>query len=287
MNEPAAKSMFDMKAEPLTVKKMDRWLAGEISRPVLVVPFTGPLPGGKAGLDLDGEFFDDETDLYGPFAGLKASRWREMDWHHNDAGVPPKSSGGPLSMKGALIGEIEMHEDPDEDGLWADWWIRQGQARQQLIAARRVALIEARGEPIFGSSQAIYKQKASDGHIEVWPLYRHTATTSPQNTHAVIPALKGLLDGLTPDDLSSGAMTALLVGLSELVPDLQATSSTVAADPLPADSEPVAKSGRILAKSKEQRLRDAFDQLFGRLVSELNEIVGAKEEPPPAEETST
>src|SRR5438105_3747405 len=259
IGEAAQKSSFDMKAEAFTGKKLDRWLTGEISRRVLVIPFSGPLPGCKAGLDLDGEYFDAESDLYGPFPGLRASRWRAMDWHHDDAGVP-----APLArMKGSIIGEVELDGEPEDDGLWADWWIKQGRARKDLIAARRVALLEQMGQPLYGSSQAVFKQKADDGHIEVWPIYRHTATTSPQNTHAVIPALKGLLDDLTPDDLTSGAMTALLVGLSELVPDLSVTFSSEAADPFPGESgEPEAKAGRVLAKSKEQRLRDAITSLF-------------------------
>ena len=277
-----AKSSFEMKADNLTKKKLGQWLDGDIGRRVLVVPFTGPLPGGKAGLDLDGEFFDAETDIYGPFAGLRASRWREMDWHHDDAGVPPKDAGGPaLSMKSLLIGEIELDEEPDEFGHWADWWIRKGRINDQLTGARRVAALEALGQPLYGSSMAVYKRKASDGHIEVWPIYRHTASTAPRNNHAVIPALKAVLDDLNPDDLSSEAMTALLVGLSELVPDLARTQATEAADPLPVPGDGPAKAGRVLAKSKEQRLREAFDEAVGRLISVLDDIVGPKEEPSP------
>src|ERR1700682_4459258 len=91
--EPAGKADFDMKAELLTEHRTKLWLDGEMGRRILVVPFSGQLPGGKAGLDLDGEYFDAASDLYGPaedFPALHASPWRFMDWHHDDSKVPSK-----------------------------------------------------------------------------------------------------------------------------------------------------------------------------------------------------
>ena len=88
--------------------QLDRWLDGKIPRRILVVPFGGPLPGGKAGLDLDGEYFDAETDLYGRYPQLRATRERFVDWHHDQdpTGV----------MKGAILGRIVMDADPEDDG---------------------------------------------------------------------------------------------------------------------------------------------------------------------------
>lgn len=254
------KAYFDMKAEALTARRVDQWLAGQISRRALVIPFGGPLPGGKAGLDLDGEYFDAETDLYGDVKALRASSWRFIDWHHDDAGVPPKMAGGPaISMKGVTIGEIELDDSPDEFGHWASWWIKQGQSRQALIAAKRVAALEQMGQPLMGSSQAVYKRKASDGHIEVWPVFRHTATTSPQNTYAVIPPLKGVLDAVSPDDLSSDTLKTLLAGLSELRDlgtDLHPTLPVGA-------GEGAAKSGRVLSSANEADIDEAVNALLG------------------------
>lgn len=230
---PAGKSDFDMKAELLTEHKTGLWLAGEFGRRVLVVPFTGPLPGGKAGLDLDGEYFDETSDLYADIPALRASPWRVMDWHHDDAKVPSKVAGGPaLSMKGLVIGEIELDDDPDDFGLWAKWWIKQGQVNDQVIGARRVAALQELGAPIYGSSFAKYSQKADDGHIEVWPIIRHTASTSPRNTHAVIPSLKAVLADLNPDAMTRGAMKALLEGYAST--DELPPSSPSAAVPAPA-----------------------------------------------------
>lgn len=190
-----------MKAEPLDTTALDGWLAGKRPRRVLVVPFTGPLPGGKAGLDLDGEYFDDATDLVGPYDVLRRTRDRLVDFHHEQdpTGV----------MKGAILGRIVLDEQPDGDGLWADFWANAGERRRDLVAR-----LEKAGVPLYGSSQAITPavRKASDGRIEVWPLYRHTITTSPQNTHAVVPALKALLDAadIPYDALSVAALQAAM-----------------------------------------------------------------------------
>src|ERR1700690_4344667 len=76
IDQPAGKSFFDMKAAPMTERRIGLWLDGQASRRVLVLPFTGPLPGGKAGLDMDGEYFDADTDRYDGYDGLRATPWR-------------------------------------------------------------------------------------------------------------------------------------------------------------------------------------------------------------------
>ena len=193
-----------MKAEPMGGACLDLWLQGRIPRRVLVVPFTGPLPGGKAGLDLDGEFFDETTDLYGPYPALRQTRDRMVDWHHgNDpTGV----------MKGAILGRVVLDEQPESDGVWADFWANAGEKRRDLLGR-----LESKGIPLYGSSEAVAPavRKASDGHIEVWPLIRHTITTSPQNTHAVVPPLKAVLDAvdIPYDALTVAALKAATVGM--------------------------------------------------------------------------
>ncbi len=196
----------EMKAEELTTSQLDLWLAGDRGRGVLVVPFTGPLPGGKAGLDLDGDYFDEDTDLFGGFAELMRSRDRLVDWHHD---MDPTGK-----MKGAILGRITLEDKAADDGLWAEFWVNAGEQRRMLMGQ-----LEKAGVPLFGSSQAlsghIRKTKASDGtHIDVWPLIRHTITTSPQNTHAAVPSLKALLEGDIPSgSVSIAALHAALLGL--------------------------------------------------------------------------
>ena len=190
----------EIKAEPLDGSALDLWLQGKRPRRILVVPFGGPLPGGKKGKDLDGEYFDEETDLYGPFPSLRKSRERLVDWHHDQdpTGI----------MKGAIVGRIVMDERYQSDGVWADFWANAGEKRRHLMAK-----LEESGIPLFGSSQAepTTWRKAADGHIEVWPLIRHTITTSPQNTYAVVPPLKAVLDTDTKDALSVSALEAAML----------------------------------------------------------------------------
>jgi len=104
-----------------------------------------------------------------------------------------------------------LDEEASGDGLWADFWANAGEKRRALLAQ-----LEARGVPLYGSSQSAGKawvQTEADGRIAVWPLVRHTITTSPQNTHAVVPPLKALLDGDTPyDALTVAAYQAAMAG---------------------------------------------------------------------------
>jgi len=203
----------EIKAEPLTTVELDNWLAGKRARRILVVPFGGPLPGGKAGLDLDGDAFDADSDLYGDYPALLQSRERLVDWHHDDdpTGV----------MKGAILGRIMLDEQPEAEGVWADFWANAGERRRNLVAQ-----LEKAGVPLYGSSQAITggirKSRMAEGgnHIDRWPLIRHTITTSPQNIWATVPALKALLssDTIANGSVSVAAIHAAMLGLEGSAP---------------------------------------------------------------------
>jgi hypothetical protein len=224
--EMGQKAVTEIKAEPLTTKALEAWLSGERSRRIMVVPFGGPLPGGKAGLDLDGEYFDADTDLVGPFPALQRSRERLVDWHHDDdEGVPHSVP----TMKGTILGRIILDEGPstlkaddaDYEGVAADFWAKAGERRLALIKA-----LQARGAALYGSSQAVKGgiRIADDGHIELWPLIRHTMSTSPQNTYAVVPPLKAVLAADLPfDEVGVAALKAALASIDDLGPDLRAT----------------------------------------------------------------
>ena len=239
-----------MKAEPLDTTALDMWLAGRRSRRVLVIPFTGPLPGGKAGLDLDGEYFDDGTDLYGDYPALRRTRERVVDWHHGSIRAP--GYGDPTGvMKGAILGRVVLDERPEADGLWADFWANAGEQRRSLIAR-----LEERGVPLYGSSEPLQAgvRKGKAGHIEVWPVIRHTITTAPQNTHAVVPALKALM--ATAPSLDALSVAALQAAMAA---DEPSTLRTLA-------GRPGASAGASEAKPAPQdgpraRLAAAIEQL--------------------------
>ncbi len=266
IGEPAAKAwQEELKAEPMSTAQLDRWLEGKIPRRILMVPFGGPLPGGKAGLDLDGEYFDDETDLYGPYPILRQSRERMVDWHHDNdpTGV----------MKGAILGHVVFDENPEDEGVWADFWANAGEKRRALIAR-----LEQRGISLYGSSMAIAGavKKAADGHIETWPLIRHTITTSPQNTLAVVPALKALLTADEIDGIGWPAIKAALAGLDADELRLRTSLSDGGLGFHPTgDSD--GKAGRVLAKRNEERVAKVVE-LMGELLAELNRYA------PPADE---
>ena len=90
--------------------------------------------------------------------------------------------------------------------------------------------------PLFGSTEAVKGARRlwppeADGHIPTWPVTRHTISTSPQNTFAVVPALKAALTASTIDELPAEAIKALLLGLDASTTDLLLTSAQMAADP--------------------------------------------------------
>lgn len=147
-------------------------------------------------------------------------------------------------MKGAIMGHIVMDEEPEPDGLWADFWANAGEERRMLIAA-----LERRAVPLYGSTQPIFAgvRKADTGHIEVWPVRYHTITTSPQNTFAVVPPLKATLSSL--DELPAEALKAYLTGLDAEALDLLVTSAGAAASPSAQPGEPAATKPRVSSET--------------------------------------
>ena len=251
MDEMTPKSFSEMKAEELTTSQLDRWLKGLRSRAVLVMPFGGTLlrKGAPLGADLDGEWFDGNTDRFGPYPYLRETNKRIVDWHHgNDpTGV----------MKGAILGHVELDDDPESEGLWAQFWVNAGEKRKKLFE-----VLEASGQALYGSSQAVFKKAdPTTGHIDVWPLIRHTITTSPQNRLAVVPPLKALLAAPSIDEMPAEALKALLVGLDASTTELLLSSpNSVVTAPDTAGDEAV-KAGRVLSSKNMSDLQTAIGLL--------------------------
>ncbi len=183
---------------------------------LLAIPFGGPIPSPHTplGVDLDGEWFDKATDLQ-----LDRFTSREVDWHH----------GKDATLKSTTIGKAV---DPvmDDDGLWVTVWLNHGE--------RRIALIKElaeRGAQLFGSSQSIPGEvvKAGTGHIDVWPYFKQTLSTSPQNTLSVMRPMKA-------------ALGAPIQNLHDLAADLRATSS---------QGEPAATAGLLADELDELDVR--------------------------------
>ena len=229
-----AKALLPIKAAALDPDEEEAFWSGKHPRRLLAIPFGGPIPSPKSklGVDLDGEWFSQRTDIYGTYPELRTNRERLVDWHHSYQ--PPGPGYGDPSgmMRGHLIGKSILDPNPDEDGWWVDFWVREGDKRVALI--RRVA---ERGAQLYGSSQpAKGAHVADDGEITVWPFLFETLSTSPQNTLSVMRA-KALLDGANESEIDLSA------GIRSLIGDLDALS--VDLSPTSPVREETAKAARV------------------------------------------
>jgi hypothetical protein len=201
---------------------------------ILAFPFGGPIPSPRSprGVDVDGEWFSERTDIkpeWFPF--------RLVDWHHRaDAQL----------MKGTIIGKAVLDEEPDDEGWWVDVWLKHGEKRLGLIRK----LVE-RGGLLYGSAQAVpgMATKADTGEILTFPYMRQAISTSPQNTYSVLRPFKATLDDFAAEDAAPTA--AFFDDLARFLDDL-------GSDPAP---EGEAKAGRVLASRNEARLREARDAI--------------------------
>jgi hypothetical protein len=257
---------IEVKAEDMTTSELDRWLKGERPRRILVLPYGGLIPSDVSpiGVDLDREWFDEQTDHIGPYAALKATRERLVDWHHTTGAGEKNGYRDPMNgtMKGAILGRVVLDEKPDTvtldrdyRGIWADWWMKFGdQGRRALIEE-----IERAGGTLYGSTQPVAGGvvKSSNGHIDVWPIQWHTITTNPRNHLAAVPPLKAVLTADLPfDEVGLAALKAALVGLDDLGAELRASSH---------GGEQSAKARRLSAAIEEA------ERLLPLLAAKVNE----------------
>jgi hypothetical protein len=237
-----ADELRPMKAAVLDPDEMDAWFAGKMPRALLAIPFSGPIPGpsGK-GLDLDGEFFDERTDI--------KPDWfeeRPVDWHHS---MDPSGV-----MNGVLIGKARNLRMED-DGWWVDLWLNAGEKRLSLV--RRLA---EKGAELFGSSYAYPNlvKRERNGHIAVWPYMMQTLSTSPQNIHSVHRPAKAVLDAFDQADISvEPALRDILTEL-DVLRDLPTTLL-----PDKAAGESAAKAGRELSGANLREIEEWLEMLDG------------------------
>lgn len=204
----------ELKAEPMEGATLERWLSGQIPRRLLAIPFDGPIPSPHAprGVDIDGEWFSERTDLYGGHKALLATRERLVDFHHGDDPIGIMGDGR-FGSESVILGKAVIDPTPDIAGVWVDFWAKAGEKRLALVKA-----LEERGSRLYGSSQASpdWRKNKATGEITVWPWVRQTISTSPQNTLAVMPALKALLAADLPfEEVGLAAVKAALVGLGD------------------------------------------------------------------------
>jgi hypothetical protein len=172
------------------------------------IPFSGPIPSPKwpGGVDLDGETFTHRTDIKPDWF-----KSRPVDWHH---GQDPTGK----MARTTLADAVDLREE--EDGWWVTVWLKAGERRLRLIES-----LQRKGAQLFGSSepvQGMVKVNKATGHIDVWPYFRQTLSTSPQNTHSIIRPLKAALDEMQAGGHypSTAFWDEVLDSLRDLQPDL-------------------------------------------------------------------
>ncbi len=211
MESTTGKALRQIKAQPMDDEELDGWFSGKLPRRLLAIPFGGPINNGKAprGVDLDGEYFSERTDLYGNLKALRQTPERLLDWQH----------GHDTLMSRTVIGKTILDPDPDEDGWWVDAWLKAGSKHLEMV--RRLV---QRGAQLFGSSEAAYKSVASDGEITVWPMILETLTTTPTNTLSVLRPAKAITAGAIESEVDLSA------GLKAVLADLDALTSQLMTD---------------------------------------------------------
>jgi hypothetical protein len=246
-----AKALLPIKAQTLDEDEEQAWWDGRVARRLLAIPFGGPIPSHKSakGVDLDGEFFSERTDIYGPHRALRQNRERLVDFHHSARPPSPRYGDDTGLMRGHFLGKSILDPDPDEDGWWVDLWWERGNQRVALV--KRLA---ERGAQLFGSSQPIGKAVINNnGEIAIWPFWLETISTTPQNTLSVIRP-KAALDAVVGTPFWSD----IEAQLRDLGSDLRLTST----------GDDVAKAGRELSAANVKDIQEGLDAVrtaLGRL----------------------
>jgi hypothetical protein len=253
MDDIELKAMLPLKAQTLDTDEEQAWWDGRVPRRLLAIPFGGPIPSAKSakGVDLDGEYFSERTDIFGPHRALRESRERLVDFHHS-AKPPSPHYGDPTGMmKGHILGKSILDPNPDDDGWWVDFWWEKGNQRVAMV--KRLA---ERGAQLFGSSQPIGKTDRNDnGEITLWPFWLETISTAPQNTLSIIRP-KAALDVVAGNPFWSD----IEAQMRDLGSDLRLTSL----------GDDGAKAGRVFSDANLKdindaiaALRDGLDRLSG------------------------
>jgi hypothetical protein len=154
---------------------------------ILAIPFSGPMPGGPGGKDLDGEYFSPKTDLC-------------LDWFPTQRPLLYQHGlDGEIAV--APIGKVDASSAHQDD---AGWWVRAQLDKAGQYWRHITQLIEADEEKIFASSGSMphLVKRTKDGEILRWPWVELSLTPTPANFFATVSAAAAKAHyaaaGLTP-----------------------------------------------------------------------------------------
>lgn len=137
----------------------------------LAIPF-----GGK---DLDGEYFDSETDLH-------------LSWFEPDQGRPILYHHGLNAETGVAVVGRQTALKITAEGAWIE---AQLDARSRYVA--RIQALLARGALGFSSGAMGHLARTlKDGRIVSWPWVETSLTVSPANARAVVYAVKSTAEAI-------------------------------------------------------------------------------------------
>lgn len=228
--------------------KLRQWLAGERPRPLLAIPFGGPIPSADGkGRDLDGEAFHRGTDVW---AALFQER--PILWHH---GKDP--TGRTAHSVWGKATDMRM----EDDGWWVDAWMQAGDRKRNLLDQ----LIE-KGAKIYGSSAPLkgtapFYVVGKAGLIDSWAYAEQTLSTVPQNHASTFGPMKAVLDDFEFAGIELPAsLRGVLSALDNLGADLAGTP---------------AKSGRVLSTVDDAVRTEMLAELSG-LVAQARSIAEAR-----------
>jgi len=150
-----------MKRLPLKVINADKGLVAGYG-----LPFGGPLNGR----DLEGEFFDKDTDF-------------ALDWFPNEGRPSLYDHGTDAAIKTSVVGrQVSKRIDPDV-GIWVETQLNM--AHRYADAIMQLAQEEALGFS-SGSIKHLIVVDDKTGRIERWPWVEQSLTPVPANPYGLI-----------------------------------------------------------------------------------------------------
>jgi hypothetical protein len=241
-------------------------LSDDGSLHILAIPFGGPIESGEGkGVDTDGEFFSENTDLC-------------LDWFPTQRPLLYEH-GRDDDLQVTPIGRVDVTSaEKDEAG----WWLRAQVEKSNRYWSAISQLIE--DDLLYASSGAMSHlvKRTKDGEITRWPWVELSLTPNPANLFATVQPVEAKAHykaaGLTPpptiDDDDTRSYADLLDRLTDDIGDFTDLTHRLTAGKV--------KVGRPISEARRKRLSD----LMARMRESASEIEGllAETEPRPAEE---